>query len=127
MATARRDRKRGLAIKSVRDPASPDDGQRILTDRLWPRGLTKEQARVTEWCKDFAPTKELRQWFGHDPERWSEFRKRYRRELVARSQLGALRALRDRAKEEKITLVYDAHDHEHNEAVALLEIADRLR
>lgn len=127
MATARRDRKHGLAIKSVRDPASPDDGQRILTDRLWPRGITKEKARVTEWCKDFAPTKELRQWFGHDPERWSEFRKRYRRELVERSQLGALRALRDRAKEEKITLVYDAHDHEHNEAVALLEIADKSR
>jgi uncharacterized protein YeaO (DUF488 family) len=68
-----------------------------------------------------------RQWFGHDPERWSEFRKRYRRELVERSQLGALRELRDRAKEEKITLVYDAHDHEHNEAVALLEFADKLR
>ena|SRR5579864_5804294 len=127
MTTARRVRTHGLAIKSVRDPASPDDGLRILTDRLWPRGLTKEKARVTEWSKDFAPTKELRQWFGHDPERWTEFRKRYRRELVERSQLGALRELRDRAKTEKITLVYDAHDHEHNEAVALLEFADKLR
>ncbi len=127
MMTAKHDRTHGLAIKSVRDPTSPDDGQRILTDRLWPRGLTKEMARVTEWRKDFAPTKELRQWFGHDPERWSEFRKRYRRELVERSQLDALRELRDRAKKEKITLVYDAHDHEHNEAAALLEFADKLR
>jgi uncharacterized protein YeaO (DUF488 family) len=127
MTTAQGVRRHGLAIKSVRDPASPDDGRRILTDRLWPRGLTKEKARVTEWCKDFAPTKELRQWFGHDPGRWSEFRKRYRRELVERSQLEALRQLRDSSRDEKITFVYDAHDHEHNEAVALLEFARRLR
>ena len=127
MTTDRGAGRRGLAIKSVRDPASPDDGRRLLTDRLWPRGLTKEKARITEWSKDFAPSKELRQWFGHDPERWSEFRKRYRRELVERGQLGALRELRDRALKEKITLVYDAHDHEHNEAVALLEFAGKLR
>lgn len=126
MTTAHSARRHGLTIKSVRDPASPDDGRRILTDRLWPRGISKEKARVTEWCKDFAPTKELRQWFGHDPERWSEFRQRYHRELVERSQLDALRELRDRSRHEKITFVYDAHDHEHNEAVALLGFADKL-
>jgi uncharacterized protein YeaO (DUF488 family) len=126
MPTAPTTRKHGLAIKSVRDPASPDDGQRILTDRLWPRGVSKEKARVSEWCKDFAPTKELRQWFGHDPERWVEFRKRYHLELVEGDRLGALRKLRDRSRRERITLVYDAHDHEHNEAVALLEFVLKL-
>lgn len=126
MSTAYSAREHGLAIKSVRDAASPDDGQRLLTDRLWPRGVSKEKARVTEWCKGLAPTKELRQWFGHDPERWTEFRRRYHRELVERDQLGALRELRDRSRREKITLVYDAHDHEHNEAVALLEFVHKL-
>ncbi len=120
------DAKRGLAVKSVRDPASPDDGQRILTDRLWPRGISKQKAQVSEWCKDLAPTKELRQWFAHDPARWAEFRKRYHHELVERDQLDALRALRDRSRGERLTLVYDAHDHEHNEAVALLEFARKL-
>jgi uncharacterized protein YeaO (DUF488 family) len=126
MTTARRAGSSGLAIKSVRDPPSLADGRRILTDRLWPRGLTKEKARVTEWRKDFAPSKELRQWFGHDPERWNEFRKRYHRELTERGQLDALRRLRDGSRDEKVTLVYDAHDHEHNEAVALLEFANAL-
>jgi uncharacterized protein YeaO (DUF488 family) len=126
MAAAHTTPTHGLAIKSIRDPVSPDDGQRILTDRLWPRGVSKEKARVSEWCKDLAPTKELRQWFGHDPERWAEFRKRYHHELVAGDRLGALRELRDRSRRERITLVYDAHDHDHNEAVALLEFARKL-
>jgi uncharacterized protein YeaO (DUF488 family) len=118
--------KHGLAAMSVRDPPSPDDGQRILTDRLWPRGVSKEKAQIGEWRKDLAPTKELRQWFGHDPKRWTEFRKRYHHELVERDQLGALRELCDRSRRERITFVYDAHDHEHNEAVALLEFAHKL-
>ena len=125
MPTAHTTRKHGLGIKSVRDPVSPDDGQRILTDRLWPRGVSKERAQVSEWHKEFAPTKELRQWFGHDPERWTEFRKRYHRELVEGDRLDALRHLRDRSRRERITLVYDAHDHEHNEAAALLEFVDQ--
>lgn len=126
MTTARRAGSSGLAIKSVRDAPSPADGRRILTDRLWPRGLTKEKARVTEWCKNLAPSKDLRQWFGHDPERWSEFRRRYHRELTERGQLDTLRRLRDGSRDEKVTLVYDAHDHEHNDAVALLEFANTL-
>jgi uncharacterized protein YeaO (DUF488 family) len=126
MPTAHTTRKYGLGIKSVRDPTSPDDGQRILTDRLWPRGVSKENARVSEWCKDFAPSKELRQWFGHDPERWAEFRRRYHQELVAADRLDGLRQLRDRSRRERITLVYDAHDHEHNEAAALLQFIHQL-
>lgn len=126
MTTSTARRRHGLAIKNVRDPATPDDGRRILTDRLWPRGVSKQKAGITEWCKDLAPTKELRQWFAHDPERWNEFRKRYHRELVERGQLEALREFRDRSRNEKMTFVYDAHDREHNEAVALLEFADKL-
>ena len=126
MTTSSAGRRHGLAIKNVRDPATPDDGRRILTDRLWPRGVSKEKASITEWCKDLAPTKELRQWFAHDPERWSEFRRRYHRELVDRGQLDAVREFRDRSRHEKITFVYDAHDRDHNEAVALLEFADKL-
>src|SRR5450759_5013346 len=72
----------GLTIKYVRDPVSPDDGERILVDRLWPRGVPKERAHLSEWRRDLAPSSELRQWFGHDPARWNEFRRRYRHELV---------------------------------------------
>jgi uncharacterized protein YeaO (DUF488 family) len=126
MTTAHRAGGHGLAIKNVRDPVSPDDGQRLLTDRLWPRGVSKEKARVTEWRKDLAPTKELRQWFGHDPERWAESRRRYHRELAERGLLDALRELGDHSRRERITLVYDAHDREHNEAAALLEFIRRL-
>jgi uncharacterized protein YeaO (DUF488 family) len=88
--------------------------------------VSKEKARVTEWRKDLAPTKELRQWFGHDPERWAEFRRRYHRELAERGLLDALRELGDHSRRERITLVYDAHDREHNEAAALLEFIRRL-
>ena len=116
----------GLAIKYVRDPASRDDGQRILIDRLWPRGVSKERAHLFEWLRDLAPSTELRQWFGHDPARWREFRRRYRRELTARGQLDVLRELRKRARHQRITLVFGASDREHNDAVALLEFAEEL-
>jgi uncharacterized protein YeaO (DUF488 family) len=114
----------GLAIKSVRDPVSPDDGSRILVDRLWPRGVSKDRARVSEWLRELAPSHELRRWFGHDPARWDEFRRRYRRELEDTGMLKALRELRDRSHRERITLLFDAHDREHNDAVAMLEFAE---
>jgi uncharacterized protein YeaO (DUF488 family) len=114
----------GLAIKYVRDPVSPEDGERILIDRLWPRGVSKERAGVSEWLRELAPSTELRRWFGHDRARWSEFRRRYRRELADRGQLEVLRGLRDRSRREKITLVFGASDREHNDGVALLEFAD---
>jgi uncharacterized protein YeaO (DUF488 family) len=116
----------GLTIKYVRDPVSPDDGERILVDRLWPRGVPKERAHLSEWRRDLAPSSELRQWFGHDPARWNEFRRRYRHELVEHVGLDALRELRDRARRERITLVFGASDREHNDAVALLEFAGDL-
>lgn len=116
----------GLSIKYVRDPVSPEDGQRILIDRLWPRGVSKERAALSEWLRDLAPSTELRQWFGHDPGRWGQFRQRYRRELADRGQLEVLRDLRDRSRREKVTLVFGASDRVHNDAVALLEFAAEL-
>lgn len=119
-------RSRGLAIKYARDPASPDDGRRILIDRLWPRGVSKERAQLSEWLQDLAPSTELRRWFAHDPARWDEFRRRYRRELEERGQLETLRELRQQARGERVTLVFGASDREHNDAVALLEFAAKL-
>ncbi len=108
-----------LKIKRAYEPSSPKDGKRILIDRLWPRGLKKEEAQVDEWLKDLAPSTELRKWFGHDPARWNEFRRRYFIELQAHPQ--AWQPLLRAAAQGHITLVYSAHDTEHNAAVALRE------
>ncbi len=118
--------RRGLAIKCVRDPVSPEDGRRILIDRLWPRGISKERAQLSAWLRVLAPSTELRKWFGHEPARWDEFRRRYRRELEDRGELATLRELRDQAQKEEITLIFGASDREHNDAVALLEFAEEL-
>jgi uncharacterized protein YeaO (DUF488 family) len=118
--------RRGLAIKYVRDPVSPEDGRRILIDRLWPRGISKERAQLSAWLRVLAPSTELRKWFAHEPARWDEFRRRYRRELEDRCELATLRELRDQAQKEKITLIFGASDREHNDAVALLEFAEEL-
>jgi uncharacterized protein YeaO (DUF488 family) len=115
-----------LTVKYARDPASADDGRRILIDRLWPRGVSRERAQLSEWRQDLAPSTELRRWFRHDPARWEEFRRRYRRELEERGQLESLRELRRQARGERITLVFGAGDREHNDAVALLELASEL-
>ena len=119
-------RRHGLAIKYARDPASPEDGRRILIDRLWPRGVSKERAQLSDWLRDLAPSTELRKWFGHDPARWDEFRRRYRRELEDGGGLGMLRELRTQARKERVTLVFGASDREHNDAVVLLELAEEL-
>ncbi|WP_337174921.1 DUF488 domain-containing protein [Paludisphaera sp.] len=109
-----------VRLKRAYLPAEPDDGARILVDRLWPRGVSKEKAALDEWMKDVGPSTELRKWFGHDPERWDEFRRRYRGELRHHAEeLGRLRAL---AGEGTVTLVYAARDEEHNEAVVLREV-----
>jgi len=106
-----------LRTKRVYEPASADDGQRILVDRIWPRGLSKKDAAVDEWLKDVAPSTGLRKWFGHDPARWAEFCRRYRAELDASpTAVAELRGLLSRGK---VTLVYGARDSEHNQAVAL--------
>jgi uncharacterized protein YeaO (DUF488 family) len=90
--------RRGLAIKCVRDPVSPEDGRRILIDRLWPRGISKERAQLSAWLRVLAPSTELRKWFGHEPARWDEFRRRYRRELEDRGELATLRSFATRRR-----------------------------
>jgi uncharacterized protein YeaO (DUF488 family) len=107
-----------LAIKRVYEPVSPKDGYRILVDRLWPRGLSKENAAVDLWLKDVAPSTELRQWFGHDPAKWNEFRRKYSAELATRA--GEVAQIRALARRRRVTLVYGARDTEHNDAVVLL-------
>ncbi|GAA4332978.1 DUF488 domain-containing protein [Pigmentiphaga soli] len=109
-----------LRLKRAYEPAGPDDGVRILVDRLWPRGLSKAKAALDDWMKDIAPSTELRQWFGHDPERWTEFQRRYRAELRQHAeQLERIRAL---AKAGTVTLVYGARDEAHNDAVVLKKV-----
>jgi uncharacterized protein YeaO (DUF488 family) len=106
-----------IQVKRVYEKPSRKDGVRILVDRLWPRGLTKERAAVSLWLKDVAPSTELRKWFGHDPAKWKEFQVRYRKEL--RQQKDALKLLKQKSEERTVTLVYGARDEEHNEAVVL--------
>jgi uncharacterized protein YeaO (DUF488 family) len=106
-------------IKRAYEPAAEADGTRVLVDRVWPRGITKEKAAVSEWLKEVAPSTELRKWFGHEPERFAEFRERYRAELKGSAALEALRRLKG-----VVTLVYGAHDETHNQAVVLKELLE---
>ena len=109
-----------IKIKRVYEPRDGGDGFRVLVDRVWPRGVTKEKAAVDLWLKEVAPSTELRKWFGHDPQRWDEFRARYRAELEAQPAL--IEQLRERAGKGALTLVYSAHDEAHNQAVVLKEV-----
>ncbi len=108
-----------LKIKRVYDPPAADDGQRILVDRIWPRGLRKEDAALTLWLKEIAPSTELRKWFAHDPARWAEFQSRYRAELDANAE--PVERLRGLIKTGAATLLYSAHDTEHNQALVLAD------
>jgi uncharacterized protein YeaO (DUF488 family) len=112
-----------LRLKRVYEPATAADGYRVLIDRLWPRGLSKQRARLDAWERELAPSDELRRWFGHEPQRFAEFRRRYLDEL--RGQRPRLTELRGRARREPVTLVYAAHDDEHNDAVVLAEALRR--
>jgi uncharacterized protein YeaO (DUF488 family) len=112
-----------VQIKRVYDPASSSDGYRVLIDRLWPRGVSRQSAKLDDWMKELAPSTELRHWFGHEPARFEEFRRRYIAEL--RDERPRLTALRRRARGGRLTLVYSAHDTEHNDAVVLAEILSR--
>jgi uncharacterized protein YeaO (DUF488 family) len=109
-----------VQIKRVYEPRSARDGKRILVDRLWPRGLTKERAAVDLWMKDIAPSTELRKWFGHDPDKWAEFQTRYRAEVREKAKL--LTALKREAKVGPVTLLFGAKDEEHNEAIILQSV-----
>lgn len=106
-----------IGLKRVYDPPAPADGRRILVDRLWPRGLRRDKARIDLWLKEIAPSDELRRWFGHTAEKWPEFRERYAAELDARPQVVA--ELRAAVGAGAATLVFAARDPEHNNAVAL--------
>lgn len=109
-----------VEIKRVYDRPSRTDGTRILVDRLWPRGLSKERARVDLWLKDIAPSNELRKWFSHDPEKWTDFQTRYRQELKSKADMIA--DLKRKAAEAPLTLLYGAKDELHNEAVVLQKV-----
>jgi uncharacterized protein YeaO (DUF488 family) len=109
-------------LKRVYDEPAKKDGLRILVERLWPRGISKEKAAVDLWLKDLAPSTELRKWYGHDPEKWDEFRQRYWSELEQKGDLLVL--LRHRTTEGTVTLVYAAHDEEHNSALSLKEFLE---
>jgi uncharacterized protein YeaO (DUF488 family) len=106
-----------ITLKRAYDPVSPADGRRFLVERLWPRGVSKAKLRVEAWLKEVGPSTELRQWFGHDPGKWSEFRKRYFRELDSRPE--AWQPIASAARHGRVTLVYSSHDIQHNNAVAL--------
>ena len=109
-----------IRLKRAYEPASTADGYRVLVDRLWPRGVSRDRAKLGEWAKELAPSPELRRWFGHDPSRFEEFRHRYRAELAGQEQ--RLEELRRHADEGSLTLVYAARDEEHNGAVVLAEV-----
>lgn len=111
-----------ILIKRAYDPATAGDGRRILVDRLWPRGLAKETARVDEWLRDIAPSSELRTWFAHDPTKWDDFRQRYRQELTGHPDL--LANLKRMGERDTITLLFAARDAEHNNAVVLKELLE---
>lgn len=108
-----------VRIKRIYDDAEADDGDRILVDRIWPRGCTKEQAELDEWMKDVAPSTDLRRWFGHKPERWGQFEERYLMELKGKS---VVNELRERAATRTVTLLYGARDRKFNQAVVLAEL-----
>ena len=112
-----------IRLKRAYEPAAPEDGYRLLIDRLWPRGVSRHQAKLDGWDKELPPSTELRRWFGHEPRRFDEFRRRYIEEL--RNERPRLEILRRRAREGRLTLVYSAHDTEHNDAVVLAEVLRR--
>lgn len=112
-----------ILLKRAYDSPTKKDGLRILVERLWPRGVSKEQAAIALWLKDLAPSTALRKWFHHDPDKWPEFRKRYWAELAQQGDLLAL--LKQRATEGPVTFVYASHDEKHNSAVALQEYLEQ--
>ena len=115
-----------VKLKRAYEPASRGDGYRVLVERLWPRGIRKEALPLDEWRKEVAPSGDLRKWFSHDPERWSEFKLRYLKELKDPAAAEQLRALADRAADRTLTLVFSSHDAEHNNAVVLKSEIQRL-
>lgn len=113
-----------IKLKRIYEPADPKDGRRVLVERLWPRGISKERAALDLWLKEVAPSSELRTWFGHDPAKWEEFRKRYWDELQKNED--AVAQLRELARMGDVTFIYAARDTEHNAAIALKDFIEHL-
>ena len=112
-----------IKIKRIYEPASADDGKRIYIDRLWPRGMKKEEVKIDEWLKDISPSDSLRKWFGHAPSKYAEFKRRYKRELEKHSEM--LERIRKEEKKQTVTLLFSAKDMEHNNATVLKEILSK--
>jgi len=108
-----------IKLKRIYTPPSRSDGKRILVDRLWPRGVKKDEAKIDEWLKELAPSDALRKWFGHDPDKWTAFRIKYKKELKLKADL--VSRLRGESKKGAVTLLFAAKDAEHNNAVVLKE------
>jgi uncharacterized protein YeaO (DUF488 family) len=115
-----------LKVKRIYDQPEKNDGFRVLVDRLWPRGVSKDRAHLDLWLKEIAPSDSLRKWFGHDPQRWTEFKSKYRKELSGKKDL-VLQLRKLQAEHGDVTLLYGAHDQIHNEAVALLSFIKSAR
>lgn len=111
-----------IKIKHIYEPPEATDGLRILVDRVWPRGVSKQKAALDHWLKEIGPSTALRKWFGHKPERWSEFRKRYKKELTANPAMKDLRVL---AKAKNVTLLFGARDEQHNQAAVLAKLLNK--
>ena len=111
-----------MRVRRVYEPAEPDDGQRVLVDRLWPRGLSKERARLDQWCKAIAPSNELRKWYGHDPIRYAEFARRYRAELDDPERAAALAQLRELTVDGRLTLLTATKRSDISEAAVLADL-----
>ena len=120
-------RKIKVQIKRIYDDPEDRDGERYLVDRIWPRGISKKRAQLTGWLKEIAPSGDLRKWFGHDPERWSEFKRRYKLELRAKEKRSVIAALAEKAGNGTVTLLYTARDRRHNNAAVLAEVLEKRR
>ncbi len=111
-----------IQIKRIYEPPSEDDGYRVLVDRIWPRGVSKDAAKLDDWMKKVTPSPDLRIWFGHDPERWEEFKFRYVAELQGATQMACINELKERGSNGTVTLLYAAKDICHNHAIILLDV-----
>lgn len=115
-----------IKIKRSYEPHTSDDGYRVLVDRLWPRGIKKADLKYDEWAKDLAPSSDLRKWFGHKSENWKSFKSKYLKELKSKEFSEELNALAKRSQKSTVTLLYSAHDEEHNQALVLKEYLEKL-
>lgn len=113
-----------IRLKRSQDDPADNDGTRVLVDRVWPRGISKDRLKLDRWLKEVAPSKELRQWFGHDPEKWAEMQRRYRAELEGGEQRQAFEELKELARQGRVTLVFAARDRAHNQAVILKQLLE---